>query len=763
MHREKELSRREKVLEEKSIDLKGKAREEASAALGKEMEALARDRASLEEERVRFNEEKKSQSELVAGSVQAYSKIREMQAVVLAKEEELLIARQEVLALESARNDDEAKVAEMLNVPVDALLGPMTKEYLMKLMRHVTDLKEQGEENKTVRRNMKEAVENNQRLESQNKKLCAEIQRLKGQVRQVQEKFKVEMTKAEEDIKTIENSKLTLSGKVTSLIQRNAELENLLENQRYASNRLDRLQRVNRKFHHSAGARDAGSPSGPPLSTSRAGDKFFSSEVDSLLYKPKSALSTSRYRSPIAEGRDGSRANILSVNDVQNLVEMSVAAELAAVQKKADHPPPHPPHVIQIPQTTAFTYPHMNHASMYMPPPMYPLQPQPQPSSTVQSSQNGSSSSADMTALLLQMLEQQKQLAAVPSPPAFATRTAPIPSTLTEVSDESARYMDEKRVMGAPEMEVSVPVKAETPVIFPSSLTKTPKKNKEKEEEEEEVMTGSPSHVIETRVVEASCEEAETSRIPTKKAECVNNAFGDEAEDNPNGAEKENPTCELESEESIRQLEAERAIAYNREQARLEEERAEAARRLREEQREAERKEREELEKECKRKEAEERERELERQRVAAEEKERQEEMERERVRLEAEMVANDRQREEEEKQEAERVEREAILEKQRKEEEDRAAVKAARDRVLARRNKKKEQETARSLDSTSSTRASGEMGGGWSSARRLESPKNSNADTSVNRSTQNDTYDDIQTGFDPSPRARDNSFDSGW
>ena len=59
--REKELSRREKVVEEKARDFLGKAREEASKALNLELEALNRDKQSLKDERERFEEEKKSQ------------------------------------------------------------------------------------------------------------------------------------------------------------------------------------------------------------------------------------------------------------------------------------------------------------------------------------------------------------------------------------------------------------------------------------------------------------------------------------------------------------------------------------------------------------------------------------------------------------------------------------------------------------------------------------------------------------------------------
>jgi len=215
-------------------------------------------------------------------------------------------------------------------------------------------------------------------------------------------------------------------------------------------------------------------------------------------------------------------------------------------------------------------------------------------------------------------------------------------------------------------------------------------------------------------------------------------------------------TKRAEEEERTRKIEAEKAIAYNREQARLEEERIEAQRRQREEEREAARKEQEELENELRRKKEEEEEA---RKKLEEEEKSRLEAEENERKREEEERLVEAKRKEEARNKETIETQRQLQAEKERKEEEDKAAIKAAREKVLARRRKsatsvgsdfKNDTNTTSKSETTSST------SGGWNQARR--SPKNG-GDTSLNSTT----YDDIQTGFEASPRGGNTSYDSGW
>ena len=53
--------------------------------------------------------------------------------------------RQQLLMLQSHHNDDEARVAEMLKVSVESLVGPNTVENLVRMMRRIKDLQRKGD------------------------------------------------------------------------------------------------------------------------------------------------------------------------------------------------------------------------------------------------------------------------------------------------------------------------------------------------------------------------------------------------------------------------------------------------------------------------------------------------------------------------------------------------------------------------------------------------------------------------------------------
>ena len=718
--REKELSRREKLVEEKSKDFLGKAKEEASKALSQELEALSRDRQSLKDERDRFEEEKKSQTELIAGSTDALAKVREMQKLLLQKEEEFLAAKQEVLLLQSYRNDDEAKVAEMLNVPVDSLIGPNTKDYLMKLMRHVSDMKQQSDENKAIRREMNDLSEKNRKLQAKEETHRREIDRLKISIKQVQGKFKSEMVKAENDINNVLDSKTELSVKLQNALKRCAELEALLENQRVVNNRVGKLQRINNKINASRGV--ASSSSSSSSSNIRPGDKFFSSEVDSLLYKTPSSPTRVRQRSSSPDKRHQSTG--LSIADIQELIDRQVAAEISSKQAEAPQPPPAP----AVPTTSTFPpipfgYHPMGYPSMYMP----PHQQQP----TTESTENLTKAFADMMRQQREDFERKlndamQNASDVPQPTASNTNIAINVSDSAmsnTVSDSMRAECDPEKDSAMTKTIKNVAEKPTSPTARKSSTSAAPSNQK------------SPSQPL--------LPQAETTSSEETMVEIVTS-------DLSMTRTKEN------EEERLRKMEAEKAIAYNREQARLEEERIEVERKKREEEREAARKEQEELEKELKRKTEEEKEA---RKKLEEEEKARLEAEESERKRKEEERLAEAKKKEEEKNKGAIEAQKQLQAEKEKKDEEDKAAIKAAREKVLARRRKsitnassdfKEDPNAETKIVSTQSA------SGSWTQARR--SPKNG-GDSSLN----NTTYDDIQTGFESSPRGGNTSYDSGW
>ena len=708
--REKELGRREKVVEEKAKDFLGKAREDASKALSLELEALSRDKQSLKDERERFEEEKKSQTELIAGSTDALAKVREMQQILLQKEEEFLAAKQEILLLQSYRNDDESKVAEMLNVPIDSLIGPNTKEYLIKLMRHVTDLKQQGDENKAIRREMKEISDKNRTLSSKEEMYKNEVSRLKLSVRQVQEKFKAEMIKAENDINSVSESKIELSVKLQEYTKRCTELEALVENQTFVNNRMDRLQRVNNKINASKAAVSSSS------STIRPGDKFFSLEIDSLLYKPPSTPTLVRNRSSSPEKYQNSG---LSITDIQELVDRQVAAELSS--KQAEAPPPIPPAPVAMTYPPmAYGYPPMGYSPMYLPPPQQQQQQQPA----------NSEGTENLTKAFAEMMQQQRE--------AFEKK-------LNEANQSSSATQYPVNTNFNSTMDSAIAASAQ---LASAPEVETPTETKDRHGEKQ------PASPVTKKAPTPSSSPAQASSssspLPTKAP----SPSKEDTVDYINRCETEVPMVTQDNEDEWqRKIEAEKAIAYNRQQALLEEERIEAQRRKREEERKAARNEQEELEKELKRKKEEEEET---RKKLEEEEKARLKAEEDERKKREEERLAEIRRKEEEKNKDVLEAQRKLQAEKDRKEDEDKAAIKAAREKVLARRRKSAAGAASDTKDDSSKAQTSS-TGGGRDQVTK--SPENSGGDASLN----NTTYDDMQTGFEASPRGGNTSYDSGW
>lgn len=103
--------------------------------------------------------------------------------------------------------------------------------------------------------------------------------------------------------------------------------------------------------------------------------------------------------------------------------------------------------------------------------------------------------------------------------------------------------------------------------------------------------------------------------------------------------------------------------------------------------------------------------------------------------------------------------ERESELEKERKQEEEKAYIQAARAKVLERRKKKQQFDASPYpvASSKASETATGGSSKDWSSAASRESPKNG-----TDRSVNNETFDDIQTGFDAAS-PRNDSGNDGW
>lgn len=167
-----------------------------------------------------------------------HAKLREAQSTILSKESDVLAIRQQLLALQSLRNDDEAKVAEILAVPIDSLIGPNTIEHLTRLVRRITDLKKAGEENKSIRKELRNEQDKVKEMAAVITVKQDKIDQLFQTVKQVQNKFKSEMEQAEKDISCMEKDNTVLVTKLNESNQRISELETLLGQQRYVSNRF---------------------------------------------------------------------------------------------------------------------------------------------------------------------------------------------------------------------------------------------------------------------------------------------------------------------------------------------------------------------------------------------------------------------------------------------------------------------------------------------------------------------------------------------
>jgi len=151
----------------------------------------------------------------------------------------------------------------------------------------------------------------------------------------VQDKFKAEMARADNDISDLEKANSSLEANLSAAIQRATELERLIEQQRAVSSKADRLSRVNSKF---------GPQDGRPAAESYPEtSQLFSAEVDILLSKPTTVPTRTTASVPSRGGKTG-----LSLLDIQELIDTRIAtapavpapAPVSAPVQAVYHAPP---------------------------------------------------------------------------------------------------------------------------------------------------------------------------------------------------------------------------------------------------------------------------------------------------------------------------------------------------------------------------------------------------------------------------------------
>lgn len=251
--------------------------------------------------------------------------------------------RQQLLVLQSRHNDDEARVAEMLKVPVESLIGPNTVENLVRMMRRIKDLQKKVEDSNTVRCDLAQALKAKEDLDQVLAESNQQLEVARQNVKLVQEKFKAEMVKADDEISALEKMNTTLEANLSTASQRIAELETLLEQQRVVTNKVDRLARLNSKLTPQSGRAAA--------EVHPASSKLFSSEVDNLLYKSTASAPKVVSSVPARVSQTG-----LSLLDIQELID----SRLATV------PPPVAPTPASIP--TFQIPPALMYNPLYLPP-----------------------------------------------------------------------------------------------------------------------------------------------------------------------------------------------------------------------------------------------------------------------------------------------------------------------------------------------------------------------------------------------------------
>jgi hypothetical protein len=308
-----------------------------------DIETVNRDKIALREENARFAEEKRAHAELLAGAAEVHQHLREAQTRLLAKESELVSVRQQLLVLQSHHNDDEARVAEMLKVPVESLVGPNTVENLVRMMRRIKDLQKKEDDSKAARRDLAQVIKAKENLDQVLAERQQQLEVARQNVKLVQEKFKAEMVKADDEISALEKTNRILEANLSSATQRIAELENLVEQQRIVTNKVDRLARVNSKMAPQSGRSAA--------EVHPSSSKLFSSEVDNLIYKSAASVSKVVTSGPARISQTG-----LSLLDIQELID----SRLATI------PPPVAPVPASVP---AFQIPPaMMYNPVYLPP-----------------------------------------------------------------------------------------------------------------------------------------------------------------------------------------------------------------------------------------------------------------------------------------------------------------------------------------------------------------------------------------------------------
>lgn len=102
---------------------------------------------------------------------------------------------------------------------------------MIRLCRRVTELKKLGDENKTLRRDLRHEAARVVELTGALANKQSAVDKLQLTVKQVQLKFRAEMVKAESDFSSIENENKSLIGKLNSLSEQNSGLQSQLERQ----------------------------------------------------------------------------------------------------------------------------------------------------------------------------------------------------------------------------------------------------------------------------------------------------------------------------------------------------------------------------------------------------------------------------------------------------------------------------------------------------------------------------------------------------
>jgi hypothetical protein len=114
--REHDLSKREKLLEQKIVDCGVAARKEAAAKFQAELDLMAVDRTSLIGERKRFEDEKAVHAASLAGAASLRTQLNTALQTVIIKEEEVESLRrlQERMALQ--RKEEEKQITDVSGV-----------------------------------------------------------------------------------------------------------------------------------------------------------------------------------------------------------------------------------------------------------------------------------------------------------------------------------------------------------------------------------------------------------------------------------------------------------------------------------------------------------------------------------------------------------------------------------------------------------------------------------------------------------------------